>query len=95
MPCQLMPGTTNVITRLITMRPITQRVSMFSLLPTTNVAPNKPNTAPDAPAVWAPSGDNRYTTTDPPSALMKYSAMNRTRPNAASSGVRPPTAPTC
>ena len=32
---------------------------MLSRLPTTNVAPNKPKIAPEAPAVLAPSDDSR------------------------------------
>ena len=55
-PCQLMfcalrSGITNVKARLIAMSPTTHRASRLSRLPTTNVAPKRPNTAPDAPAV--------------------------------------------
>ena len=40
--CELISGITNVKARLITMIPTTQRTSMLSCLPTTNVAPNEP-----------------------------------------------------
>ena len=46
---QLIDGTVNVITRLMAIIMTTQRMSTFTFLPTTKVAANKPNTAPDAP----------------------------------------------
>ncbi len=57
--CELISGSTNVKARLIAIRATTPRTSMLSRLPTTNVAPNNPKIAPDAPAVAEFSGDSR------------------------------------
>lgn len=50
---ELISGKTNVKARFSAMTAITPRMSMLRRLPTTKVAPNNPNTAPDAPAVSA------------------------------------------
>ncbi len=66
--CQLMPGTTNEMTRLSPISVTTPRASAPTRSRSTTSAPKSPKTAPEAPTPSVSGGLSSSASSEPPSA---------------------------